>query len=177
MDANLSLAKLRFTNQELFADRRSFSQLDEVHAGNAGSIRPADGDRANCPGPAPLRVRRIYGIRWPVSAAPSNSPFRAPSIKHSHSFLSNTKTRAAGSPATRISTQSPRAHSRLSGKATPDSTSDVYDGELSQLVRDFQRAHRLNVDGVAGVQTLVVLNSALAKPDSPQLASLPEHGT
>jgi general secretion pathway protein A len=67
--------------------------------------------------------------------------------------------------------------SRVSGKPTPDSTSDVYDGELSQLVRDFQRAHRLNVDGVAGVQTLVVLNSALAKPDSPQLASLPEHGT
>jgi general secretion pathway protein A len=66
---------------------------------------------------------------------------------------------------------------RLSGKATPNSSSDVYDGELSQLVRDFQRAHRLNVDGVAGVQTLVVLNSALAKPDSPQLASLPEHGT
>jgi general secretion pathway protein A len=66
---------------------------------------------------------------------------------------------------------------RLSGKPTPDSTSDVYDGELAQLVRDFQRAHRLNVDGVAGVQTLVVLNSALAKPDSPQLASLPEHGT
>jgi general secretion pathway protein A len=66
---------------------------------------------------------------------------------------------------------------RLSGKATPDSTSDVYDGELSQLVRDFQRAHRLNVDGVAGVQTLVVLNSALANPDSPQLAALPEHGT
>ncbi|HEY6454559.1 MAG TPA: AAA family ATPase [Steroidobacteraceae bacterium] len=66
---------------------------------------------------------------------------------------------------------------QLIGKATPNSTSDVYDGELSQLVRDFQRAHRLNVDGVAGVQTLVVLNSALAKPDSPQLASLPEHGT
>jgi general secretion pathway protein A len=66
---------------------------------------------------------------------------------------------------------------RLSGKPTPNSASDVYDGELSQLVRDFQRAHRLNVDGVAGVQTLVVLNSALAKPDSPQLASLPEHGT
>jgi general secretion pathway protein A len=66
---------------------------------------------------------------------------------------------------------------RLSGKATPDSASDVYDGELSQLVRDFQRTHRLNVDGVAGVQTLVVLNSALAKPDSPQLATVPEHGT
>jgi general secretion pathway protein A len=66
---------------------------------------------------------------------------------------------------------------RLTGKASPTNPSDVYDGELSQLVRDFQRTHRLNVDGVAGVQTLVVLNSALAKPDSPQLASLPEHGT
>ncbi|HEY4338635.1 MAG TPA: AAA family ATPase [Steroidobacteraceae bacterium] len=65
----------------------------------------------------------------------------------------------------------------LTGKPAPANTSDVYDGELSQLVRDFQRAHRLNVDGVAGVQTLVVLNSALAKPDSPQLASVPEHGT
>jgi general secretion pathway protein A len=66
---------------------------------------------------------------------------------------------------------------RLTGKPAPANSSDVYDGELSQLVRDFQRAHRLNVDGVAGVQTLVVLNSALAKPDSPQLASVPEHGT
>jgi general secretion pathway protein A len=66
---------------------------------------------------------------------------------------------------------------RLTGKVAPANPSDVYDGELSQLVRDFQRAHRLNVDGVAGVQTLVVLNSALAKPDSPQLASVPEHGS
>jgi general secretion pathway protein A len=65
---------------------------------------------------------------------------------------------------------------RVTGKAAPAGTSDVYDGELSQLVRDFQRAHRLTADGVAGVQTLVVLNGALAKPDSPQLASLPEHG-
>ncbi|HEY1899004.1 MAG TPA: AAA family ATPase [Steroidobacteraceae bacterium] len=66
---------------------------------------------------------------------------------------------------------------RLAGGTAPTHASDVYDGELSQLVRDFQRAHRLNADGVAGVQTLVVLNSALAKPDSPQLAVLPEHGS
>ena len=66
---------------------------------------------------------------------------------------------------------------RLTGKSAPANASDVYDGELSQLVRDFQRAHRLTADGVAGMQTLVVLNSALAKPDSPQLASLPEHGS
>jgi len=66
---------------------------------------------------------------------------------------------------------------RLTGKSAPADASDVYDGELAQLVRDFQRAHRLTVDGVAGVQTLVVLNGSLAKPDSPQLASLPEHGS
>jgi general secretion pathway protein A len=65
---------------------------------------------------------------------------------------------------------------RLTGKPAPTGASDVYDGELSQLVRDFQRAHRLTADGVAGVQTLVVLNGALARPDTPQLASLPEHG-
>jgi general secretion pathway protein A len=66
---------------------------------------------------------------------------------------------------------------RLTGKTAPADASDVYDGELAQLVRDFQRAHRLTADGVAGVQTLMVLNSTLAKPDSPQLASLPEHGS
>ncbi|MGC1458659.1 MAG: AAA family ATPase [Steroidobacteraceae bacterium] len=66
---------------------------------------------------------------------------------------------------------------RLTGKSVAADASDVYDGELAQLVRDFQRAHRLTVDGVAGVQTLVVLNGSLAKPDSPQLASLPEHGS
>ena len=66
---------------------------------------------------------------------------------------------------------------RLTGKPAPaGGASDLYDGELSQLVRDFQRAHRLTADGVAGVQTLVVLNGALARPDTPQLASLPEHG-
>jgi hypothetical protein len=64
---------------------------------------------------------RTYGTSWPgavpAAAASSNSPFLAPSIKHSHSFLSKTSTRSAGSPATRISTQSPRFHWRLSGKA------------------------------------------------------------
>jgi general secretion pathway protein A len=65
---------------------------------------------------------------------------------------------------------------RLTGKLAPAGASDVYDGELSQLVRDFQHAHRLTADGVAGVQTLVVLNGTLARPDTPQLASLPAHG-
>jgi hypothetical protein len=38
-------------------------------------------------------------------------------MKHSHSFLSNTRIRPVRSPATRMSTQSPLAHWRLSGKA------------------------------------------------------------
>lgn len=39
------------------------------------------------------------------------------------------------------------------------STSDYYDTELVKMVEDFQRLHRLNVDGVAGVQTQIVLDT------------------
>jgi len=39
------------------------------------------------------------------------------------------------------------------------STSDVYDAELVKMVEDFQRQHRLNVDGVAGIQTQIVLDT------------------
>ena len=45
----------------------------------------------------------------------------------------------------------------------------VYDADLVKLVEDFQRQHRLNVDGIAGLQTLVVLDTALAAPGSPLL--------
>lgn len=38
---------------------------------------------------------KIYDIRRAEPARSSNSPFLAPSIKHSHSFLSNTRTRPA----------------------------------------------------------------------------------
>ena len=36
---------------------------------------------------------------------------------------------------------------------------DVYDEDLTRLVQDFQRQHRLTVDGVAGVQTQIVLDT------------------
>jgi hypothetical protein len=69
--------------------------------------------------------------------ASSNSPFLAPSMKHSHSFLSKTRTRPAGSPATRISTQSPLDQCRLSGKdtsiepgASPDRAQDSAAGSM-----------------------------------------------
>jgi len=36
-------------------------------------------------------------------------------------------------------------------------------------VQNFQREHRLNVDGIAGVQTQLVLDTVLAEPGSPLL--------
>jgi general secretion pathway protein A len=46
---------------------------------------------------------------------------------------------------------------------------DAYDGDLTQAVEQFQRANRLTVDGVAGIETQVALDAALASPDSPLL--------
>jgi general secretion pathway protein A len=53
--------------------------------------------------------------------------------------------------------------------ASDASASDEYDSSLVQLVEQFQHAHRLTVDGIAGVETQVALDSALATPDTPQL--------
>jgi hypothetical protein len=68
-----------------------------------------------------LPAERGYGpgrtLSLVRSAALSNSPFLTPSRKHSHSFRSKTSTRPAGSPTTRISTQSPRDQRGLSGNA------------------------------------------------------------
>ena len=47
--------------------------------------------------------------------------------------------------------------------------SDFYDEELTRLVQDFQRTHRLNADGVAGVQTQIVLDTVLNPAGSPTL--------
>jgi general secretion pathway protein A len=65
---------------------------------------------------------------------------------------------------------------RLSG-APPDApVSDVFDAELRQLVQEFQRRNRLTVDGIAGVQTQIVLASAIASPGSPLLLSPDDAG-
>jgi peptidoglycan hydrolase-like protein with peptidoglycan-binding domain len=42
-----------------------------------------------------------------------------------------------------------------------------------RLVEDFQRSKHLAVDGVAGTETQVALDSALAAPDSPVLQPRP----
>jgi general secretion pathway protein A len=47
--------------------------------------------------------------------------------------------------------------------------SDVYDKDLERLVEDFQRAHRLTVDGIAGEQTQVLLDGLVGAPGAPTL--------
>jgi general secretion pathway protein A len=52
--------------------------------------------------------------------------------------------------------------------------SDFYDEDLTRLVQDFQRTHRLNADGVAGVQTQIVLDTVLNPSGSPTLGETAE---
>jgi general secretion pathway protein A len=64
-----------------------------------------------------------------------------------------------------------RSLNALGGVASDPEHADIYDQELAIAVQNFQREHRLNVDGIAGVQTQVVLDTALADPNSPLLLS------
>jgi general secretion pathway protein A len=64
-----------------------------------------------------------------------------------------------------------RSLNALAGGSSDPEHADVYDQELAIAVQNFQRDHRLNVDGIAGVQTQVVLDTALADPNSPLLLS------
>jgi general secretion pathway protein A len=69
-----------------------------------------------------------------------------------------------------------RSLNALHGAASDPALDDVYDQGLAIAVQNFQREHRLNVDGVAGLQTQVVLDTALAEPGSPLLTPLAPHG-
>ncbi len=59
---------------------------------------------------------------------------------------------------------------QLSGQPATAETGDYFDAELEQLVENFQRSRRLAVDGVAGLQTQLVLDSALGAPGTPTLS-------
>ena len=50
-----------------------------------------------------------------------------------------------------------------------NSDDDLYDEELAQAVRAFQRKRRLHVDGIAGVQTQILINNELDIPATPRL--------
>jgi general secretion pathway protein A len=65
---------------------------------------------------------------------------------------------------------------RLEGGHSDGPVSDMFDADLSKLVRDFQRQHRLMVDGIAGVQTQIVLASAVAPAGTPVLYLADAHG-
>jgi len=47
--------------------------------------------------------------------------------------------------------------------------SDVFDDDLQEQVRAFQRDHRLDVDGLAGHQTQIIINTLLAPENTPRL--------
>lgn len=52
-------------------------------------------------------------------------------------------------------------------------TPDFFDETLEQQLKQFQRQHRLQVDGLAGQQTQIIINSMLALDGIPRLASRP----
>ncbi|HSF77357.1 MAG TPA: AAA family ATPase [Steroidobacteraceae bacterium] len=59
--------------------------------------------------------------------------------------------------------------SLLTGAPVETGDPDVFDADLERQVEDFQRSRRLVVDGIAGVQTQLVLESAIGTPGAPTL--------
>lgn len=53
--------------------------------------------------------------------------------------------------------------------ATAGSPSDYFDAELERVLMEFQRRNRLQVDGLAGQQTQILINSLLAGENTPRL--------
>jgi general secretion pathway protein A len=60
---------------------------------------------------------------------------------------------------------------RWQGQEPDPQGSEYYDESLQTLVRQFQQKSGIGVDGVAGVQTQLLLDAALAQPGSPLLAN------
>ena len=74
--------------------------------------------------------------------------------------------------------QSQQPHAAAADAAAPGDggaapvTSVTYDEALKAQVQEFQRAHHLDDDGVAGTETQLMLDAVLASPDSPRLGEL-----
>jgi len=65
---------------------------------------------------------------------------------------------------------------KIQGVPPSEAATDLFDADLVALVENFQRRHRLAVDGIAGVQTQIVLDTALAAPGTPFLSTPDAHG-
>lgn len=62
-----------------------------------------------------------------------------------------------------------RTLNSIQGRPTEPTASDYYDQELVRMVEDFQRRYRLRVDGIAGVQTQIVLDAVANASGAPLL--------
>jgi general secretion pathway protein A len=58
---------------------------------------------------------------------------------------------------------------RVNGMPAEEGAGMVFDPTLVSMVEDFQRKHRLAVDGIAGIQTQVAIDAALADSKTPFL--------
>ncbi|HSN69981.1 MAG TPA: AAA family ATPase [Steroidobacteraceae bacterium] len=70
-----------------------------------------------------------------------------------------------------------RSLAAVQGGAVAEPSSDYFDTELASMVEDFQRRHRLEVDGIAGVQTQIVLATVLDEPGTPLLLASAASGS
>ena len=52
---------------------------------------------------------------------------------------------------------------------TTPANAELFDNELREQVMEFQRDHRLDVDGLAGRQTQIIINTLLAPDNMPRL--------
>jgi murein L,D-transpeptidase YcbB/YkuD len=58
---------------------------------------------------------------------------------------------------------------RIFGTTMPGDDPLHYDEQLAERVREFQRGHRLTIDGVVGAQTQMAMQTALGEPGIPLL--------
>jgi general secretion pathway protein A len=65
---------------------------------------------------------------------------------------------------------------RVGGLPAETAAGDIFDAEVERMVEEFQRARRLAVDGIAGMQTQLLLDSAIGAPGTPTLLAAPTGG-
>ncbi|WP_405224721.1 ExeA family protein [Lentisalinibacter sediminis] len=62
-----------------------------------------------------------------------------------------------------------RSLSEIQGRPFDDGDSEYFDRDLEQRLREYQRSQRLRVDGIAGQQTQILINSDLGLAQTPRL--------